>query len=248
MPGNCLSAVYGLPWRVFPTMDDPELTCSFRVVVPLLSRLSALLGAPAGSLVICTMYEKELKVLLAACTWRAPLLERVLLGGTATCLQAALETLQLRPSALAGLPRLLQLPAAALIVWRRSTLGRSGRQQVRAVVLTLLAMTPPGTPVKELGLTWAAAGVWRDRTAPLRFEDMPEELFDQSAMHLYNELQHVYQVALSVNEVLRKPLEQLDLVDALHIWLTMRLGFVSSDEGTDSDDFVRHWQTGSLIK
>ena len=228
---HCITAVYGLPWRLWPTMEDPELPCSCRAAVPLLSRLSALLGAPVGMLILFTMHDRKLHQLLASCSWRAPLLERVLLGGPAERLQAALGVLQQRPGWLAAVPPLLQLAAATLVAWRRATSSRSQRRQVRAVLLCLLALTPPGTPASELGLTPAAAADWRAKMAPLIYVQLTPRLYNRTVMHVYTEFQHVYRAVLSLNEVLDRPWRQLPLVNTLHIPLTMRLGFVDPTAG-----------------
>ncbi|KAF0291192.1 Eukaryotic translation initiation factor 4 gamma 3 [Amphibalanus amphitrite] len=231
VPGSCISAVFGLPWRLWPAVEEPSLPCSSRAAVPLLARLAALLGAPVGPLVLFTRHQRQLQQLLASCWWRAPLLERVLLGGAESRRAAALAALRLRPGALAALPALLRLPAAALVEWRRVTAARSGRGQVRAVLLTLLAMTPAGTPPSALGLSGAAAAAWRARTAPLRAQAQRPSQFSLSAMHLYCELQGVYVAACVVNEVLERPLEQLDVEHTLHASLAMRLGFSSAHQG-----------------
>ncbi|KAF0309453.1 Eukaryotic translation initiation factor 4 gamma 3 [Amphibalanus amphitrite] len=42
-----------------------------------------------------------------------------------------------------------------------------------------------------------------------------------------NELQDVYKTVLSVNEVLDQPLQQLDVVDTIHVPMTMLFGFAS---------------------
>ncbi|KAF0305343.1 hypothetical protein FJT64_023020 [Amphibalanus amphitrite] len=195
------------------------------------ARLSALLGAPTQPLVLLgTVHRGENHQLLASCTWRAPLLERVLLGGEQSRLRAALSTLQLRPNTLDALPELLRLPAAALVEWRRVTTPRSGRRQVRAVLLTLLAMTPADTPPSALGLSASAAAEWRARAWPWRFAQPSRGRTDRKAMHLQNELQDVYKTVLSVNEVLDQPLQQLDVVDTIHVPMTTLFGFASSGD------------------
>ena len=212
-------------------LEDPRLACSARAAVPLLTRLSALLGAPTGPLVLFAGHGGELRLLLASCAWRAPPLERVLLGGAASCLQTALAALQLRPGALAELPRLLQLPAAALIVWRRATLGRSRRRQVRAALLCLLALALDERPAPALGLPPAPAADWHSRAMPLRQTGMESAWPALSVTHLYSELQSVLRAVWNLNEVLGLPLRQLDVEHTLHLPLTLRLGFDCSDEG-----------------
>ncbi|XP_043188138.1 uncharacterized protein LOC122363211 isoform X2 [Amphibalanus amphitrite] len=224
---SCLRAVYNVPIPVSPLVEDHGLPFSRMAAVPLQARLSALLGAPTQPLVLLGVHRGEDHQMLASCTWRAPLLERVLLEGEQSRLRAALSTLQLRPNTLDALPELLRLPAAALVEWRRVTTPRSGRGQVRAVLLTLLAMTPAGTPPSALGLSASAAAEWRARAWPWRFAQPSQGRIDWNAMHLQNELQDVYQTVLSVNEVLDQPLQQLDVIDTIHVPMTMLFGFAS---------------------
>ncbi|XP_043204556.1 uncharacterized protein LOC122371871 [Amphibalanus amphitrite] len=224
---SCLRAVYNVPIPVSPSVEDHGLPFSRMAAVPLQARLSALLGAPTQPLVLLGVHRGEDHQMLASCTWRAPLLERVLLEGEQSRLRAALSTLQLRPNTLDALPELLRLPAAALVEWRRVTNPRSGRGQVRAVLLTLLAMTPADTPPSALGLSASAATEWRARAWPWRFAQPSQGRIDWKAMHLQNELQDVYKTVLSVNEVLGQPLQQLDVVDTIHVPMTMLFGFAS---------------------
>ncbi|XP_043188154.1 uncharacterized protein LOC122363221 isoform X2 [Amphibalanus amphitrite] len=228
---SCLRAVYNVPILMSPLVEDHGLPFSRMAAVPLQARLSALLGAPTQPLVLLgAVYRGENHQLLASCTWRAPLLERVLLGDEQSRLRAALGTLRLRPNTLDALPELLRLPAAALVEWRRVTNPRSGRGQVRAVLLTLLAMMPADTPPSSLGLSASAAAEWRARAWPWRLAQLSRGRIDRKAMHLQNELQDVYQTVLSVNEVLGQPLQQLDIVDTIHVPMMMLFGFASSGD------------------
>ncbi|XP_043188148.1 uncharacterized protein LOC122363217 [Amphibalanus amphitrite] len=226
---RCLRVLYNVPITLSPMVEDHGLPFSRMAAVPLQARLSALLGAPTQPLVLLGAVHRGKKhQLLASCTWGAPLLERVLLGGEQSRLRAALSTLQLRPNTLDALPELLRLPAAALVEWRRVTTPRSGRGQVRAVLLTLLAMTPADTPPSALGLSASVAAEWRTRAWPWRFAQPSRGRTDRKAMHLQNELQDVYKTVLSVNEVLDQPLQQLDVVDTIHVPMTMLFGFFAS--------------------
>ncbi|XP_043188112.1 uncharacterized protein LOC122363202 isoform X2 [Amphibalanus amphitrite] len=225
---SCLRAVYNVPIKLIPRVEGDDLPFSRMAAMPLQARLSALLGAPTQPLVLLgAVHRGENHQLLASCTWRAPLLDCVLLGGEQSRLRAALSTLQLRPNTLDALPELLRLPAAALVEWRRVTNPRSGRGQVRAVLLTLLAMTPADTPPSALGLSASAAAEWRARAWPWRFAQPSRGRTDRKAMHLQNELQDVFKTVLSVNEVLEQPLQQLDVVDTIHVPMTMLFGFAS---------------------
>ncbi|KAF0309456.1 Protein asteroid 1 [Amphibalanus amphitrite] len=227
---SCLRAVYNVPMMLIPRVEDDDLPFSRMAAVPLQARLAALLGTPTQPLLLLGVHRGESHQMLASCTWRAPLLERVLLGGEQSRLRAALSTLQLRPNTLDALPELLRLPAAALVEWRRVTTPRSGRGQVRAVLLTLLAMTPAGTPPSALGLSASAAAEWRARAWPWRVFQPSRGRTDRRAMHAQNELQDVYKTVLSVNEVLDQPLQQLDVVDTIHVPMSMLFGFASSGD------------------
>ncbi|XP_043234113.1 protein asteroid homolog 1-like [Amphibalanus amphitrite] len=238
LPASVLDAAGGAPALLEPAVEVSTAPAAALAAAPLLARLASLL---AGRERAVTLYLREgRQVAERTVTAASPPLQPS--GPTADPATRELElmtVLGVSPAAVAGVPAPLRLLAAALVVWRRTTAGRSSRRAVCAALLACVALAPEAT----LPPSADSVARWREKTVPLR-QRPASAAPPLASLHLHYELQYVLLMAVAANEALGVPLAALDVDQVVHGPLSLALGFCAVEENDANSGEVSAPETG----